>query len=96
MKNWKIENWKIIDMIDISKLKIGDRVHYQPDHYKEEDKWENGRVKEIPEHTYTSVRVVYNCGGEWDRFMDFTSAMTDVRDLKLGWRHEDETEEAEE
>jgi hypothetical protein len=72
--------------IDTAKLKVGDRVHYQPDHYKADDKWENGRVKEIPTHTNDSVRVVYNCGGNWDHFMDYTSALTNLRDLKMGWR----------
>jgi len=71
--------------IDISKIKIGDRVCYQPSHY-EEDKWENGMVKELSEHTNTSLRVVYNCASDWDNFKNYTSALTDVRDLKLGWK----------
>ena len=73
--------------MDIAKLKIGDKVHYQPDHYKEDDKWENGMVKEIPDHTNDSIRVVYNCAGDWNNFKDYTSAMTNLRDLNLGWRH---------
>ncbi len=73
-------------MIDIAKLKVGDKVHYQPDHYGK-DKWENGMVKEIPEHTNDAVRVVYNCGGNWDEFENYTSALTNLRDLKLGWKH---------
>jgi len=68
-------------------FKIGDKVHYQPEHYKANDKWENGMIKEIPDHTNTAVRVVYNCGGEWRRFKEYTSALTDLRDLKLEWRH---------
>jgi hypothetical protein len=51
-------------IINISDLKIGDKVCYQPDHYKKDGKWENGIVKEIPEHTITAVRVVYNCAGD--------------------------------
>lgn len=73
--------------IDISKLKIGDKVHYQPDHYGENE-YENGMVKEIPNHTNNSIRVVYNCAGDWDNFKDYTSALTNLRDLKLGWRHD--------
>ena len=69
-----------------SDLKVGDNVHYQPSHYSE-DTWENGVVKEIPDHTTTSVRVVYNCGGEWHKFMDYTSALTNLRDLKVGWKY---------
>jgi len=85
---------------DISKLKVGDKVHYQPQHYigvpiigpdgeeKIVNKYENGIVKEVPEHTVTAVRVVYNCGGDWSNFKDYTSALTDIRDLNLGWCHE--------
>tara|TARA_R110000796_G_scaffold134390_1_gene250169 strand:- start:383 stop:610 length:228 start_codon:yes stop_codon:yes gene_type:complete len=75
-------------MINIETLKIGDKVCYQPDHYKEEGEYENGMVKEIPEHINTSIRVVYNCAGEWDNFKNYTSALTSIRDLTLGWRHE--------
>lgn len=75
--------------IDVATICIGQKVHYQPEHYKEEDKWENGIVKEIPDHTTTAVRVVYNCAGDWKNYRDYTSALTDVRDLKLGWRHKE-------
>lgn len=74
-------------MIDISKLKIGDKVCYQPEHYKEDDRFENGMVKEIPDFTNDAIRVVYNCGGDWDNFKNYTSALTDIRDLTLGWKH---------
>ena len=67
-------------------LKVGDKVHYQPSHYLKEDKFENGIVKEIPEHSISSVRVVYNCGNDWVNYKDYTSAMTDCMDLEKGWR----------
>jgi hypothetical protein len=69
---------------DINNLKVGDAVRYEPDHYN--GKWENGIVKETPEHTKDSVRVVYNCGNDWGNYMDYTSALTNLRDLKPGWR----------
>lgn len=72
-------------MVDISKLKVGQKVHYQPDHYKETGEYENGIVKEIPEHSPDSARVVYNCNGNWDNYRDYTSAMTNGRDLNKGW-----------
>ncbi len=80
-------------MIDISRLKIGDKVHYQPKHYAETE-WENGMVKEIPDFAtdktsqvgYNCVRVVYNCSGEWKNFKNYTSALTNLRDLKLEWK----------
>lgn len=74
-------------MIDLAKLKVGDKVYYQPDHYKAEDKYENGIVKEIPDHSLDSVRVVYNCAGNWTNYQNYTSALTNVRDLYLGWKH---------
>lgn len=78
-------------MIDIAKLKVGDEVHYQPKHFAA-DEWENGLIKEVPDQKSEickgSVRVVYNCAGDWDNFKDYTSALTDITDLKLGWRHE--------
>lgn len=74
-------------MVNQAKLKIGDKVCYQPSHYKN-DEYENGMVKEIPKHTTQSVRVVYNCAGNWDKFMDYTGALTDNIDLKYGWRHD--------
>lgn len=71
--------------MDITQLKVGDKVHYQPSHY-EENQWENGMVKEIPSHTTDLVRVVYHCAGEWNKFMDYTSALTEIKDLKAGWK----------
>ena len=81
-------------MIDIAKLRIGDKVHYQPQHYCE-DQWENGIIKEILNFAinktarvdYNYIRVVYNCAGNWENFKNYTSALTHLRDLKLGWKH---------
>jgi hypothetical protein len=79
-------------MIDLSKAKPGQKVHYQPEHYGP-DEWENGIIKEVPAFAfnpgsvvgYNCVRVVYHCGGNWDRYQDYTSALTNVCDLKPGW-----------
>ena len=75
----------MMSSITQDQLKVGDKVHYQPAHYGK-DRWENGIVKEIPDHTTTAVRVVYNCADDWHNYQNYTSAMTDLRDLKLGWR----------
>ena len=75
-------------MVDISKLKIGQKVHYAPSYMKENGEYENGIVKEIPEHSITEVRVVYNCDSDWKRFMEYTSALTIVSDLYMGWKHD--------
>jgi len=72
-------------MINLAELKIGDKVYYQPEHY--DDKYENGIVKEIPNWSTDSVRVVYNCAGDWKNYENYTSALTNVRDLYIGWKH---------
>jgi hypothetical protein len=79
-------------MLKLSDLKVGSKVCYQPKHYGS-DLFENGIVKEIPSFAYddnsihyNSVRVVYNCDGDWDNYANYTSALTHLRDLKLGWR----------
>jgi len=73
-------------MLDIESLHIGDRVHYQPGHYGENE-WENGIVKEIRDGRIDGVWVVYNCSGNWDRYRDYTGALTNIRDLWPGWRN---------
>jgi len=63
----------------------GDKVCYQPDHWKEQGRFENGIVKEfIGEHN--EIRVVYHCGGDWDNYKNYTGALTPVKHLKLGWK----------
>lgn len=77
-------------MIDIATLRVGDQVHYQPEQYGEQ-KWENGIIKEIRKGKTDGVFVVYNCAGNWERYRDYTSASTNLRDLKLGWKHKGES-----
>ena len=75
-------------MIDITKSKVGDKVHYQPRYYGK-DKWENGIIKEVPEIVTVetnAVRVVYHCEDNWGCFDSYTGALTRIEDLKLGWR----------
>jgi len=71
--------------MNITDLKVGSEVHYQPKHYGD-SRWENGLVKEIREGVDDKVWVVYNCAGKWHRYKDYTSACTFLTDLKLGWR----------
>ncbi len=79
--------------MNISQLKVGDKVHYQPKHYGH-SKWENGLIKEIPSFAtnkksivgYNCIRVVYNCNQDWKNFKNYTSALTNLNDLKLGWK----------
>jgi hypothetical protein len=81
-------------MRDLATLKVGDKVYYQPKHYQPYI-WENGMIKEIPdfatdpdaENGYNCVRVVYHCCGDWLNFDNYTSALTNIKDLTEGWRH---------
>lgn len=76
------------EMIGAAKLKVGDKVHYSPPHYT--DEYENGMVKEIPEHSTDEVRVVYHCAGDWRNYKDYTSALTPTKNLHVGWKHQKE------
>jgi hypothetical protein len=72
-------------MIDINKIAVGDKVHY--DYFKDKEGFEscpeNGVVKQIVSGGF--VRVVYHCDNNWDRFEDYTSALTCVESLYYGW-----------
>lgn len=70
---------------NIADLRLGDKVYYQPEHYSEDD-WENGRIKEIRSNNHEAVWVVYNCAGKWDNYIDYTGALTNLRDLTIGWK----------
>ncbi len=77
------------NLTNIATLRIGQKVHYQPEHYGS-SKWENGIIKEIREDVLDAVWVVYNCCGEWHRYKEYTSAKTNLRDLRLGWKFEEQ------
>jgi hypothetical protein len=74
-------------MINIAEIKIGDRVHYTPFKGCNPESIENGIVKEVPDHTNNHIRVVFNCAGEWDNFMNYTSQLTPIDKLEKGWKH---------
>lgn len=47
-----------------------------------------GIIKSIPEdndHTKNCVFVVYHCDGNWGNYEDYTAALTNCDDLRLGW-----------
>ncbi len=69
-----------VEAQEVSKFKQGDRVHYTSGHGSKE----NGIVKGINE-SGSIAWVVYKCAGEWDRYMDYTGAATNIEDLSFGW-----------
>lgn len=61
-------------------FKVGQKVHYNG-----YGKIENGIVK-APHHKWNDcVFVVYHCGEEWERYQDYTAALTDIEAIKDGW-----------
>lgn len=64
-------------------FEVGEKVHYIRDNCNNPAEYENGIVKEILDRNHT--RVVYNCGGDWDNYRDYTSALTDNMNLRRGW-----------
>jgi hypothetical protein len=72
-------------MVQFDKLEVGQKVYYQPEHYKEKGMFENGMVRYIPDHVNDAVFVVYNCNNDWDNFKAYTAALTNIRDLHNGW-----------
>ncbi len=44
---------------------------------------ENGIVKSVGADG--NPFVVYKCGGNWERYMDYTGARTNASDLRDGW-----------
>jgi hypothetical protein len=84
-------------MIDLAALRVGDKVYYQPEGYGP-NRWANGVVKEVPDlatdpdsANYNSVRVVYSCNGDWAEFKEYTSELTRLSDLTLGWKHTEQS-----
>ena len=61
-------------------LKAGDKVTYLARH-----KIERGIVKFNQKKGDLAVFVVYYCNKEWDKFNDYTSALTHLDDLIEGW-----------
>ena len=71
--------------LGILQCKVGEKVHYKPEHYKE-DEFENGIIKEVrPTVPNIGIWVVYKCAGNWKDYQDYSAGKTNLRDLHLGW-----------
>jgi len=66
-------------------LSVGDKVCYIPYDGCPKEKYEEGIVKSTSAYT-TKVFVVYHCDGNWEDYMNYTGALTDINQLKLGWK----------
>lgn len=64
-------------------MKKGDKVTYTSKGAN--PKIQKGIVKEVVNDT--RVRVVYNCGGDWANYENYTSILTMTKDLKVGWNN---------
>lgn len=63
-------------------LKPGDKVTYYA-HLKA--KYEHGVVKSLHPTNDQAVFVVYKCEGNWNRYLDYTAALTNIDSLEPGW-----------
>lgn len=63
----------MIDIKNLTEKYIGKWVVYKP-----ELENESGKIKSWNEHF---IFVVYKCGGNWDRFTDYTGESTRPEDL---------------
>jgi len=62
----------------------GDSVCYIRDGETDPKKYENGVIKTLhPDGD--KAWVVYNCGGEWHKYKEYTGALTNFSNLKPGW-----------
>jgi len=64
----------------MEQFKPGECVHYTAPHGKKE----NGIIKSISEDCKAAF-VVYNCGGNWDNYKDYTGHHTHLYMLTTGW-----------
>lgn len=66
----------------MSNIKIGERVTYNPGY-----KTEKGIVKGFASDG--DPFVVYNCGGDWENYQNYTGAKTPIKHLKKEWNEQD-------
>lgn len=72
-----------VTMLNSEKYEVGDKVHYIRDN-ADISTAENGMVKNFGSEP-GKYFVVYNCGGEWENYQNYTAALTDKRNLRKGW-----------
>ena len=63
-------------------FKVGEDVHYSKNEIIQ-----NGRIKEI-DYGQETAFVVYHCNDDWDNYRNYTAALTNLSNLKLGWIYE--------
>ncbi len=68
-------------------MKPGNKVTYRPFKGCDDDCLEKGIVKSLSEDR-NYVFVVYYCGEDWDNYMDYTAARTNINQLIEGWPDE--------
>ena len=64
------------------RFKPGDKVHYVFD----DKTFENGIVTKCKDRL--CAHVVFECSGNWDRYMDYPAEICPDWNLVLGWKEE--------
>lgn len=66
-------------------MKPGDKVRYMGNHHRFPN-GEPGIIKSVQSTPSGDwLYVVYNCGGDWDNYQNYTGARTHHSQLKPGW-----------
>jgi hypothetical protein len=60
----------------------GDTVTYTPFNGADKSKEQQGIVKTIDER---GIFVVFNCGGNWEHYQDYTAQKCNRSQLRLNW-----------
>lgn len=64
---------------------VGQFVHYT----NSAGRIDNGRVKTLHPDRKDAVWVVYNCGENWDMWMNYTGVLSDISNLSPGWKEKE-------
>lgn len=82
---------QLLDEIEyelILKLKPGDKVSYIPCEDCVPSQYEKGVVKIPCKRGENQIRVVYHCNNEWAAYEEYTSQLTPISRIKIGWPNE--------
>ncbi len=69
--------------MDLTNAIPGQKVHYIPFKGCSPSQYENGIIKTIPDDN--RAFVVYNCGGNWNDYENYTAQNTESSQLNDGW-----------
>jgi hypothetical protein len=63
-------------------IAVGDKLIYQPKHYGSSH-YDKCRVAKIIDSERVSIVTI--CGGDWENYLNYSSQIVAISDLKSGW-----------